>query len=237
MANRTGNTSLSGKLRDALVAGFNRTYTEAKVDPAKYLERIRRAHFLPIDSFHDMFAMPQEVVDKLADQTISAAIKIAVLEGAGLGMGGFLTVIPDMAILSAIVMRMLQKLSLLYGFEYATDDEIATLWIAAASAAGLELGRDFVEKQAVEKLVPRIIERIAVRMSAEVAETWASRLIPILSGAIGGGLNYYFVRGWARRAKRHFREKHMAIRAQMAYSNSLNPRGVMALPHTIDPNI
>jgi uncharacterized protein (DUF697 family) len=230
MAKRPGNSSLSNRVREAITAGLSRTYTEAKVDPAKYLLRIRRAHYLPIHSFEDMFAVPQEVVDKLADQTISAAIKIAVLEGAGLGMGGFLTVIPDMAILSAIVMRLIQKLSLLYGFEYSTDDEIATLWIAAASAAGLELGRDFVEKQAVEKLVPRIIERIAVRMSAEVAETWASRLIPILSGAIGGGLNYYFVRGWARRAKRHFRERHLEVRAQVRFNAALNPRKAVALP-------
>jgi hypothetical protein len=227
MTKRSRNASLSGRLREALTTSLDRTYTETKVDPVKYLQRVRRAHDLPIDSFEDMFAVPQEIVDNLADQTISAAIKIAVLEGAGLGMGGFLTVIPDMAILSAIVMRLLQKLSLIYGFEYSTDEEIATLWVAAASAAGLELSRDFIEKQAVEKLVPRIIERIAVRMSAEVVETWASRLIPILSGAIGGGLNYYFVRQWARRAKRHFRQKHLAVRSRMDFARTLNPRDTM----------
>ena len=45
------------------------------------------------------------------------------MEGAGLGLGGFLTVVPDMGILSAITLRMLQKLSLLYGFAYATEEE------------------------------------------------------------------------------------------------------------------
>lgn len=224
------NDSLTGWLRDTLIAGFNRAYGETKVDAPKYLQCIRRAYFLPITSFQDMFALPLETVDAITGQTISGATKIAVLEGAGLGMGGFATVIPDMAVLSAIVMRLLQKLSLLYGFEYSTDDEIATLWIAAASAAGLELGRDFVEKQAVEKLVPRIIERIAVSISADVAETWASRLIPVVSGVVGGGLNYYFVRAWARRAKRHFRARHLAIREQMGYAHTLNPTPAIALP-------
>jgi hypothetical protein len=160
-----------------------------------------------------MFFVPPEFLDDLADQTISAATKMAVLEGAGFGMGGLLTIVPDMAILSAIVMRLLQKLSLIYGFEYSTDEEIATLWIAAASAAGLNLGRDILEKEAVERIVPRIIERIAVKMSADVAESWAGRIIPLVSGAIGGGLNYYFVRQWGRRAKRHFRARHEQIRA------------------------
>jgi uncharacterized protein (DUF697 family) len=214
---RQSHSSLSTRIRGKLIAGFSGAYTTARVDPGKYLEHLRRAHHLPIESFQEMFLARQEIVDDLADQTISAATKMAALEGAGLGMGGMLTIVPDMAILSAIVMRLLQKLSLIYGFEYSTDQEIATLWIAAASAAGVNLGRDLIEKQAAERVVPRIIERIAVKMSAEVAETWAGRIIPLVSGAIGGGLNYYFVRQWGRRAKRHFRQKHQLMRAHRLY--------------------
>ena len=127
-----------------------------------------------------------------------------VLEGAGFGLGGMLTILPDAGILSAITVRMLQKLSLIYGFEYQTEDEVTELWLAAASAAGLDLGRDFVEKQAVERIVPRIIDRIAVRVGSEVAEKWSGRLIPLLSSGFGGTLNYYFVRSWGRRAQKHF---------------------------------
>jgi hypothetical protein len=209
---RQSNSTLVTRIRKKLISGFGAAYTSARVDPAKYLERIRRAHHLPIESFQDMFFVPPEFLDDLADRTISAATKMAVLEGAGFGMGGMLTVVPDMAVLSAIVMRLLQKLSLIYGFEYSTDQEIATLWVAAASAAGVNLGRDILEKETVERIVPRIIERIAVKMSADVAETWAGRIIPLVSGAIGGGLNYFLVRQWGRRAKRHFRAKHQLVR-------------------------
>lgn len=174
--------------------------------------------------------MPEEFLDDLADQTISAATKMAVLEGAGFGMGGMITIVPDMAILSAIVMRLLQKLSLIYGFEYSTDQEVATLWIAAASAAGVNLGRDILEKEAVGRVVPRIIESIAVKMSAEVAETWAGRIIPLVSGAIGGGLNYFFVRQWGRRAKKHFRAKHQMARA-MRLSVARPERTALPSPH------
>jgi hypothetical protein len=229
---RQSKSSLVTRIRETLVAGFNGAYTTARVNPAKYLVHLRRAHHLPIQSFQDMFLVPPEFVDVLADQTISAATKMAVLEGAGFGMGGMIAIVPDMAILSAIVMRLLQKLSLIYGFEYATEQEIATLWIAAASAAGVNLGRDILEKEAVGRVVPRVIERIAVKMSAEVAETWAGRIIPLVSGAIGGGLNYFFVRQWGRRAKRHFREKHQLLRATRL-NIALPERAALPLSHSL----
>jgi uncharacterized protein (DUF697 family) len=136
-----------------------------------------------------------------------------------------LTILPDAGILSAITIRMLQKLSLIYGFEYQTEDEVNELWLAAASAAGLDLGRDFIEKQAVERIVPRIIDRIAVRVGAEVAEKWTGRLIPLLSSGFGCTLNYYFVRSWGRRAQKHFLERHRAVR-----THSLPESKVLNLP-------
>jgi hypothetical protein len=120
--------------------------------------------------------------------------------------------VPDLGILSAITMRTIQKLSLLYGFEYNTDNEIAELWIAAASAAGVDLSRELIEREVVSKFVPRVIQRIAARASTEVVEKWAGRVIPLASSAIGAGLNYWFVRAWGQRALVHFRERHLAVR-------------------------
>jgi len=113
-------------------------------------------------------------------------------------------------------MRTIQKLSLIYGFEMNTDDEIAELWIAAATAAGVDISRELLEKEVVNKFVPRVIQRIAARAGAEVVEKWAGRLIPVLSSAIGGGLNYYFVRAWGQRAQAHFRGKHIEARRRFA---------------------
>ncbi len=101
---------------------------------------------------------------------------MAALEGMGLGIGGLATLLPDMGILAAITVRMLQKLSLIYGFEYSTPEEVAALWLAAASAAGLDFTREFVEKRAIEHLVPRIVDAMAVKVGAEVAEKWAGRV-------------------------------------------------------------
>ena len=93
-------------------------------------------------------------------------------------------------------MRMIQKLSLIYGYEYNTEDEVIELWIAAASAAGVDLSRDLLEKNVVNRLIPRIIQQIAAKASTEFVEKWSGRVIPVASSLIGGVLNYYFVRGW-----------------------------------------
>lgn len=214
---------LVGRLQKAIASGFSKAYVRVRVDPNGYLDHVRRAHRLPIQSFDDMFLLPQETVDNVADQTISGAMKFAALEGTGFGIGGLLTVIPDMGILAAIAVRMLQKLSLLYGFTYATEEEEAMLWIAAATAAGVDFGRELVEREAVERFVPRVVERIAVKLGAEVAEKWSARIVPMISGALGGTLNYYFIRAWGQRAKEHFRERHLQERVRMGLPVDFEP--------------
>jgi len=183
-----------------------------QVDPARYLVQLRRTHRLSIQSWDEMLRLGEDTLNPIAARVIKGATRTAALEGTGLGFGGLLTIVPDMGILSAITIRMLQRLSLIYGFDYSTEEEVTALWIAAASAAGLDLGREFIEKQAIERLVPRIIDRIAVKVGAEVAEKWTGRLIPILSAGAGGTLNYYFVRTWGRRAQKHFIERHRRAR-------------------------
>jgi len=174
---------VSNVFQASIRAGFRRAYNGVQVDPQKYLQQFRRANRLPIQTWSDMFSIEEKVVNHHAARVVKSAMRAAAFEGAGLGLGGMLTILPDAGILSAITIRMLQKLSLIYGFEYKTEEEVTELWVAAASAAGLDLGREFIEKQAMEKIVPRIIDRIAVRVGAEVAEKWSGRLIPLLGAA------------------------------------------------------
>jgi hypothetical protein len=207
----------------AAQAGFRRAYDQVRIDERRYLAQIKRAHRLPIDSWSDMFLLGPEVVNPIAQSTIRAASRMAALEGMGLGLGGFFTVVPDMGILAAITLRMLQKLSLLHGFEYRTEEENLSLWVAGASAAGVDMGRNFLERQAVEKVVPRIIDRMAVRVGAEVAEKWAGRIVPIVSAGAAGMINYHFVRTWGRRAHKHFLERHLAVIHRHGFVRVANP--------------
>lgn len=206
---------LARKAEEALRSGFTRAYETVKVNPQEYLTHLRAAHGLPISTYHGVFSVPVDELDEIAANTIRASMKLAAAEGAGMGIGGVLTLVPDLGILAAITMRMIQKLSLIYGFEYNTDDEVAELWIATASAAGVDISRELVERGVLRQFVPRVISRIATQASADVVEKWAGRVIPVLSSVIGGALNYYFIRAWSERAAKHFREKHLAMRSKL----------------------
>jgi uncharacterized protein (DUF697 family) len=228
MAERQKSRNL-GPLTGFANAAFRRAYTQVRVDERKYLKHVRRAHHLPVDSWPQMLQIPPDVIAPVAESTIRSSSKMAALEGAGLGLGAFLTAVPDMGILAAITLRMLQKLSLLHGFEYATEADNIQLWIAAATAAGVDLGRDFLGKQAMEQVVPRIIDRIAVKVGADVAEKWAGRLIPVVGMGAGAAINYYFVRSWGRRAQAHFAKRHGAIRERLDSPSFAIPSRSVAL--------
>jgi len=207
---------LRRRTEDAVRGGLTRAYETVRVDPERFLFQLRAAYGLPIVTFQGVYSVEMSRLDDVAESVIRSGMKIAAAEGAGFGLGGILTIVPDLGILSAITMRTIQKLSLIYGFEINTDDEIAELWIAAASAAGVDISRELVEKEVVNRFVPKVIQRIAAQASAEVVERWAGRLIPVASSVIGSALNYYFVRAWGQRALAHFRQKHQETRRRLA---------------------
>jgi EcsC family protein len=214
---------LRRRVQNALVGGLTRAYSTVRVNPDNFLLQLRTAYRMPISGYHGVFSLDMRELDIVAESIIQSGMKVAAVEGAGFGLGGLMTIVPDLGLLSAITMRTIQKLSLVYGFEFNTDDEMAQLWLAAASAAGVDLGRDLLEKEVLNKFVPRIIERIAAKASAEVVEKWAGRVIPLASAFIGAGLNYWFVRAWGDRARAHFRQRHLMMRQERALMGASTP--------------
>ena len=218
------NSGLVHRVQQMVRERLLQAYNTVQVDPEHFLHHLRQAHGLQVTTYGELRALDIRLLDSLAKSTIRGARKIAAVEGAGLGFGGMLTLLPDISILAAISVRTVQKLSLIYGFEYSTDEEKAELWIALATAAGLDISREMFEKEVLQRFVPRVIERIAAKVGAEVAEKWVARVVPVLSSALGAGLNYYFVKGWGERAMRHFRQKNLEWRA---------PQTAPALPQNL----
>lgn len=183
-----------------------------EIDPEHFRRYLKRKHALDVADFRHMNLVPLARLDAIANSLIKDTERLALLEGAGFGLGGLITIIPDAGFLTVLTLRLIQKLCLLYGFEHSGDGERVELWITAAAASGVDFGKDLAEKQLVEKLAPRIAERLAVKIGQEAAEKWVARLVPLASSLIGGGLNFAFVRGWARRVQKNLRLRHIAGR-------------------------
>jgi hypothetical protein len=222
---------LRRRVENGLIKGFTRAYSTLQVNPHRFLLQLRTTYRLPISGYHGVYSLDVGELDLVADEIIRGGMKVAAVEGAGFGLGGLITIVPDLGILSAITMRTIQKLSLVYGFQFNTDGEIAELWIAAASAAGVDVGRELLEKEVINKFVPKVIQRIAAAASGEIVEKWAGRVIPLLSSTMGAALNYWFVRAWGARAKAHFRQRYLQVR-EKSQQTVLMPSSPARLPTT-----
>lgn len=213
---------LSKQIKDSLAGrtfgrmlrfGMLRGIRSVEIDPDEFRRQLSDKHGLWVPDFERMKDVPIGRLDAIAEKLIRDAERLALVEGAGFGLGGMITFLPDASFLTVITLRLIQRLALLYGFAGYGGNERFEMWKAAASAAGIDYGKDLAEKQLFEKLAPRIAERFAARVGAEAAEKWVGRLIPLASSAIGGALNFSFVRGWGRRVQRHLRAKHLEANA------------------------
>ena len=222
-----GRSSLAGRtVRRFFRFGVLRGLRSVEIDPEEFRRHLADKHGLWIPEFARMKDVPIERIDAIAAAVIRDAERLALAEGAGFGLGGMITFLPDASLLTVITLRLVQRLTLLYGFESRGNDQRIELWKAAAAAAGIDYGKDLAEKQLLERLAPRIVERFAAKIGTEAAEKWVGRLIPLAGSAIGGALNFSFVRGWGRRVQRHLRAKHLEARA----SSSSPPYAAPAPP-------
>jgi uncharacterized protein (DUF697 family) len=205
--------SLAGQtLGRFLRFGVLRGLRSIEIDPEGFRRQLADKHGLWVPDFAQMKDVPTERLDAVATVLIRDAQRLALAEGAGFGLGGMITFLPDASLLTVITLRLIQRLCLLYGFEARSCDHRIEMWKAAAAASGIDYGKDLAEKQILEKLAPRIAERFAAKIGAEAAEKWVGRLIPLASSAIGGALNFSFVRGWGLRVQRNLRSKHLQMK-------------------------
>src|SRR5919202_5001634 len=99
MADQPRRSWLTRHVEGALRQGFTRAYETVKVDPSRYLLQLQSAHGLPISTFQGVFSLDPGQLDDIAGGTIRAGMKVAAVEGAGLGMAGLITLIPAISIL------------------------------------------------------------------------------------------------------------------------------------------
>src|SRR5271156_1441409 len=157
--------SLLGRSVGAFVRfGVKRGIRSVEVNPEDFRKHLANKHGLWIPDFSRMRDVPIERLDAIAKTLIRDAERMALAQGAGFGLGGAITLLPDTSFLTLITLRLIQRLALLYGFDTTARGERLEMWKAAAAAAGVDFGKDFAEKQILERMIPRLAQRLAVEM-------------------------------------------------------------------------
>src|SRR5262249_39757602 len=106
-----------------------------EINPEEFRRYLAQKHGICISDFRQLRYLPAERLDTVAKSLIRDAQRLALLEGTGFGLGGMITILPDAGLLTIITLRLIQRLCLLYGFDFRTDDRRRELWLAAAAAA------------------------------------------------------------------------------------------------------
>jgi hypothetical protein len=135
---------LRRRVEGAFTKAFSRAYETVKVDPGRFLIQTRSAYGLPITSFDGVYNVDVRRLDQIADSLIRSGTKVAAAQGAGFGLGGLITIVPTWGFLPQSP-RTIQKLSLIYGFEFNTDDEVVEL-DCSRQCRGCYISRELLER-------------------------------------------------------------------------------------------
>jgi hypothetical protein len=111
---------------------------------------------IKVASIAELRRVRTSVLDGLADQYIRNAKLMTSLSGAGLGAGGLMLAGPELSILSASLVRLAQRLAIVYGFDYKEPAEALHVWAAIARALGVENVTDGAGKVAVRN-IPKLL--------------------------------------------------------------------------------
>ena len=188
---------------------------------------------IQISSIDELRNVRTSVLDGLADQYIRNAKLMTSLSGAGLGAGGLMLVGPELSILAANILRMAQRLAIVYGFDYTKPGEALHVWASLARALGVDKIKDGAQSVAVRTL-PKVlatgparsqafktlIKMIAARLGLLVTERGLARALPLVGAAVAGVSNYQLVRDLGGKIQAYFRERHITEKADRNVSSA-----------------
>jgi hypothetical protein len=167
-----------------IVSGIRLNFQELQQDGFKKL-------FTNVDQLR-----VKQSVDRMGlDKFIERCARMAAVSGAIAGGGGALTVavgIP-LDLVNLVSQQIRVALGVIYyhrGTYEITFDEFLSIMAAA------------LQVEAGVAITKNILERVSERMMMRLGTKTASRLIPVVGGAIGGVANYMFVKRMAESIKR-----------------------------------
>ena len=184
--------------------------------------------------------MEKEIINEVSKQVINyetnkvSAISFAAGMPGGFAM--FATVPADIAQYFAYMIRVMQKLSYLYGFEdfelneeAISDNTMNQIMIflgvmfgvqganagvkkiaeAAAKKVSKSLAQKALTKGTVYPIVKKIAQAVGIKMTKQIFAESVSKVVPVIGGAVTGGLSYITFKPCAKKLKNSFKDLYL----------------------------
>ena len=200
---------------------FQALYRLTWVSDRSVLIEIREAG-LQAEELTDLAGLLTEQLDPIVDAWIRRARRAAAMSGISLGAGGWLSLAPGLGHLVVVIVRLAQRISLTYGFDYRTDRGEIELWKGLALATGARVDWEGTEAELMRRLpavvtgtgtfanplLLRAFQAVVLRI-ALAAGLRVGRWIPgVVGGGSGAVLNWLQVRSIGMSLKENWRERH-----------------------------
>ncbi len=194
-------------------------YRLASVPPSEVFSNFRKEG-LDVYTASDILEMPTERIDPIVDKVIRRATWRGTFYGATFGMGGLLSVPPELAYMFVTLVRLAQRVSLSYGQDYDSVRGRLELWAGLGRSMGIELDLEGLESDVYRhlpvvfgtgpfrdpllfKAAQKILVTIGFRMSTRVA-----RFVPLLGAGVGMASTFTYLSNVGKRLKEDYRTKH-----------------------------
>ncbi len=212
---------LARSLLDAFDEGiFQSAYRMGSVDVSTVLADLSRRG-ARVGALEEVAALPTEQIDPLVDMYVRKARRQAAVSGISLGAGGWIGLPGGLGHLVLLIVRLAQRISVAYGFDYRTDRGEIELWKALASATGAELDWEGTEAELMRRLpvvvtgtgtfanplLLKAFQAVVIRVSV-AAGLRVTRWVPVVGGGSGLVLNWLQVDAIGRQLKQTWRNRH-----------------------------
>jgi hypothetical protein len=188
----------------------------AKKDPAVLAQHQELRH--NVKRFEDIHNLPLEQLDTVAQYFARKYRRRALLTGAITGLPGGLWALiaasADVQLTAVYAVRMATDIAQSYGYNTALPEEQAHLAEVLALAAGIDSMRgisNWLTREGLVHMLPELLPKILMRLSVEITEEqaakWIGRIIPGFGAAIGGTIDYTFLRVAGEHAIKYYHQR------------------------------
>lgn len=190
----------------------------ARRDPAVVRQHRRRGH--DVKTFEDIQKLKLAQMDRVARDFARKFRHRAALTGAVTGLPGGLWALvaagADVQLTAVYAVRMAADIAQAYGYDTSDVAEQAHLAEVLALAAGIDSLRgigNWLTREGLVRMLPEVLPKVLMRLSVEITEEqaakWVGRLIPGLGAAVGGAIDYTFLRVAGDRAVAYYHNRYL----------------------------